>query len=552
MSSISSSLILLAGLAFSLYFTVSKLLRASKPSHRAAWSDDNKATLPGPLGLPFLGPVNELPRFGSWFGMKAWTDRYGPLIETTILGQKWILIGSHEVADRLLNGRGAIYSSRPAIPSVVDSRSDHGTREYLPLMALNSDHTRHKKFDKITMDVARNQRYYGIPVAEARRLLQHIGTQRTNNTAWVLLTEEFTSKIMCRLAFGSSADHAELRQHTWRFLYHISPAGFLASMIPPINKIPYWLSYWKQAEHDRHAKQQAFFLSKLQQTRQKVLANEAISPSYMKSFVMSRKADSAVSVPSLIEKDSEGAAAIGMVATAAIYTVSLPLQNFIRAIAAFPEYQVRLHAEMDTVIPATRLPELSDIASLPLLRACIKETFRWRPAIPTGIPHELDQDDVVDGHLIKKGTPVFWVEYAMCRDPDRYPRPYEFLPERWLDPAYPSTYSSQGPKVVGSSMFGWGRRACMGQDLTQEELYAACAHLVWAFRVKPTAAGEKVLCKNLGPGEARGGMQIPDKWSHSLILAKPEDLELVWEWRDQARETLAFSPNVLDDDIADE
>jgi cytochrome P450 len=49
-----------------------------------------------------------------------------------------------------------------------------------------------------------------------------------------------------------------------------------------------------------------------------------------------------------------------------------------------PDIQRRGQAEVDRIVPDTRLPGLEDIKDLSYIVALIKETMRWRPALPLG------------------------------------------------------------------------------------------------------------------------------------------------------------------------
>jgi hypothetical protein len=57
------------------------------------------------------------------------------------MGNIHVFLSSEKIAHELLGARGAIYSDRPAVPSVVDSKSANGhgdgTGEYLPFMGKN-------------------------------------------------------------------------------------------------------------------------------------------------------------------------------------------------------------------------------------------------------------------------------------------------------------------------------------------------------------------------------------------------------------------------------
>jgi cytochrome P450 len=47
------------------------------------------------------------------------------------------------------------------------------------------------------------------------------------------------------------------------------------------------------------------------------------------------------------------------------------------ALALYPEVQARAQAEVDSVTHGERLPTYDDRASLPLVDAIVKETYRW-------------------------------------------------------------------------------------------------------------------------------------------------------------------------------
>ena len=75
---------------------------------------------------------------------------------------------------------------------------------------------------------------------------------------------------------------------------------------------------------------------------------------------------------------------------------------------------------------------------------------------------------------------------AFTRNPQLYPEPEEFRPERWLESSYP-TYKeplTRYPTIsAGNTAFGFGRRACLGQDLTEIETFTVMGAVAWAFNI---------------------------------------------------------------------
>ncbi|KAG2126354.1 cytochrome P450 [Suillus bovinus] len=122
------------------------------------------------------------------------------------------------------------------------------------------------------------------------------------------------------------------------------------------------------------------------------------------------------------------------------------------AAARFPEEQAKVQAELDAVIGRERAPTFDDRPSLPRLEAFISEALRWRPLAPDGFPHRTTEDVILgkcslnkfvlrgqsdirrqENYCIPAGTTVFGNHWAISRDPEVYPEPNAFKPQRWID-----------------------------------------------------------------------------------------------------------------------
>ena len=103
---------------------------------------------------------------------------------------------------------------------------------------------------------------------------------------------------------------------------------------------------------------------------------------------------------------------------------------------------------------------------------------------------------------------------GITRDPQTYPDPDNFRPERWLTPNFP-TYReplTEFPNLKGFSQFGFGRRTCQGVDIVEQELFLVMGGLAWAFDIRKKMS--------------KFGYEVPvptDKYT-SLLIAKPEKM----------------------------
>ena len=72
-----------------------------------------------------------------WTKFHEWANIYGPLYRTKMLGANFIIISDEKVAEDILVKQARIFSDRPEMKSLFDSKSSTGTMEYLPLMGKN-------------------------------------------------------------------------------------------------------------------------------------------------------------------------------------------------------------------------------------------------------------------------------------------------------------------------------------------------------------------------------------------------------------------------------
>ena len=99
------------------------------------------------LGLPLLGSGRELakgPHPSVTFN--KWAEKYGPVVQFSVLGQKQVVLSTEKAANDLLVKRGNIYSDRATPPAVkfltqglfVPLRDRSGMSLLVPQSIINS------------------------------------------------------------------------------------------------------------------------------------------------------------------------------------------------------------------------------------------------------------------------------------------------------------------------------------------------------------------------------------------------------------------------------
>jgi cytochrome P450 len=113
------------------------------------------------------------------------------------------------------------------------------------------------------------------------------------------------------------------------------------------------------------------------------------------------------------------------------------------------------------------------------LGATINETLRRRPVLPNAAPRLVNEPIEVGGWEYERGVCLVANSYLLHHDPEIYPDPYAFRPERFLE---------QEPGTYTLISFGGGRRRCLGASFAVLEMKAVLRAVFSTVDVRP--AGE--------------------------------------------------------------
>lgn len=135
---------------------------------------------------------------------------------------------------------------------------------------------------------------------------------------------------------------------------------------------------------------------------------------------------------------------------------------------------MRLRDELVKAAPVGAAPAPPKLADLPFATAVFKEILRLHPAAPLASRRVLEAPMTLpsDGSVIPAGTTVEVPIIALHLNPNAFPEPTAFRPERWLPlgagqpvagvPVSPAGRSSYVPFTLGG-------RACLGQQMAAAE-----------------------------------------------------------------------------------
>jgi cytochrome P450 len=130
-----------------------------------------------------------------------------------------------------------------------------------------------------------------------------------------------------------------------------------------------------------------------------------------------------------------------------------------------------------------RIPSAQDVANLPYTAAVIAESMRLFPPVYV-IGREATTDLELGGYHVKRGYSVLMSQWVSHRDPEYFPDPEAFIPERWE-----RGLAKKLPKFAYYP-FGGGKRICVGQSfaLMEATIVLAAVGQRYRFTIDPEAA----------------------------------------------------------------
>ncbi|XP_043269589.1 cytochrome P450 302a1, mitochondrial [Venturia canescens] len=192
---------------------------------------------------------------------------------------------------------------------------------------------------------------------------------------------------------------------------------------------------------------------KLLEKREKV-EKESLLETYLKN-------------PNLDVKDVVGMACDMLLA--GIDTTSYSISYVLYHLGRNLEAQEKLSKEAVALLPNPEDSLTSTaLRSASYTKAAIKETFRLNP-ISVGVGRVLQNDVILSGYHVPKGTAVVTQNQIICRLPEYFPEPDSFLPERWMrDNDDSSIKKPVNPHLV--LPFGHGMRSCIARRLAEQNM----------------------------------------------------------------------------------
>ncbi|KAH9476870.1 Tryptamine 4-monooxygenase [Psilocybe cubensis] len=409
---------------------------------------------PGPPGIPipFIGNMFDMPEESPWLTFLQWGRDYNTdILYVDAGGTEMVILNTLETITDLLEKRGSIYSGRlesTMVNELMGWEFDLGFITY-------GDRWREERrmFAKEFSEKGIKQ-FRHAQVKAAHQLVQQL-TKTPDR--WAQHIRHQIAAMSLDIGYG--IDLAE--DDPWLEATHLAneglaiasvPGKFWVDSFPSLKYLPAWFPgavFKRKAKVWREAADHMVDMP--YETMRKLAPQGLTRPSYASARLQAMDLNGDLEHQEHVIKNTAAEVNVGGGDT----TVSA-MSAFILAMVKYPEVQRKVQAELDALTNNGQIPDYDEEDdSLPYLTACIKELFRWNQIAPLAIPHKLMKDDVYRGYLIPKNTLVFANTWAVLNDPEVYPDPSVFRPERYLGPDGKPDNTVRDPRKAA---FGYGRR----------------------------------------------------------------------------------------------
>ncbi|XP_046343155.2 steroid 17-alpha-hydroxylase/17,20 lyase-like [Haliotis rufescens] len=432
---------------------------------------------PGPRGLPLLGNILAIQNVSLYRKLSQWEKQFGPVMTLHLGPVSCVFLNNVEAVQEAFVQKAVAFAGRPMTFSgkaFTEGGKDIAFTDYgatwqlhrkLALRALKY-YMKGEKFQDTIVEVMEAVAAEMETETEPFDIYRYINLAIFNIISKICFDEKFSSDNEEFLEFCKGLD---------TFSEEVGN-GFLEDVFPPIRLYP-------TAKFRKFMKIQDSmlgFIYKRINVHKETFSSDT-QRDFTDAMLIAQKEAEAEENPELLAQitNTHLGQTVSDVFQAGVDTSRQTLHWTILYLAAHPEVQAKLHAEVDSVIGQRRVPMLSERHKLPYTEAVLYESMRMATVAPLSLPHSTTCDTTLGDYEIPKGTMVMANLFAIHHDPRHWKEPEVFNPERFLDDS-----GRFAPKPESWMPFSVGKRSCMAEALAKPELHLLLASFMRSFEIR--------------------------------------------------------------------
>ncbi|KAF8504866.1 cytochrome P450 [Russula emetica] len=423
---------------------------------------------PGPLSWPIIGNLFDIPKVEPWIAYTDMSKKYGDIIYLRAFSEVIVVLSSFSAIKDLLEKRGDNYSERPSVP--IMEMMDFEWPVFM--IGLNETFRKQRKILDGSLRPGAVMLYRQVIEEKTRELLVQLHADPKD---FYNRVKHFQGRVIMSLTFGYDLkDGDKILEAPNQLAIILRPLavparGALINLLPFLRHIPSWVPY---LSYEPLARKGRKLSERIKNEPIEFVKNALHDGTAVRSLASEhlQELENLVGPPRVWDLQD--------IFLAGLESTVSPIKSLFLALVLFPQVQRRAQAELDVVVGRDRLPMFDDRPHLPYIEAICKELMRWLIVAPLGVTHSSRTDDVYKGFFIPKGATIIPNAWAILHDPEVYPEPGKFKPERFLNED--GTVRDDPALTLA---FGIGKRICPGRHLVEATVFLVTSSILSVFNV---------------------------------------------------------------------
>ncbi|KAK7681760.1 hypothetical protein QCA50_015107 [Cerrena zonata] len=434
---------------------------------------------PGPKRYPVIGSLLHVPVDLPWKTFHEWSKIYGDVVYVKIPHKKIVVLDSIEAVLDLFEKRSEIYSDRP---QTVMNELMLVDRWCFPLIGYSSLWRSYRREFHQFFNQHQVHKYQPTQLRGCQVFLQRVLDSPSQlNQHILLLMRSMILKIVYDMNVTDLEDEflRLANEGVEKITEAALPGRFWVEFAPILRHLPSWVpgASFKRYVEDLNPKMDELLDRPFYTVKRDYAAGTA-GDSMAATLIHKLQSNEDVDKS---QREYHTRNILGVAYAAGSDTSTAALQSFFIAMSLYPDIQTKAQKELDRIVGPGKLPTFEDYDRLVYIQAIILETLRWLPVSPLGLPHRVTRDDEYRGMLIPEGTTVIPNIWAILHNPEDYPEPYRFNPDRFIKNGSLNT-SVRNPMNIA---LGFGRRICPGRWFIHSSLFITIASTLHTMDIFP-------------------------------------------------------------------
>lgn len=431
---------------------------------------------PGPpVYLPILGNMLEFRPQNILQKFRSFRQQYGDVFSLKMGRRWWIILNGYDTLRDALVKNADVFSSRPDIFLFREFANFKGV-----IASSGSLWKEHRTFalNKLRSFGFGKRSIETNILQEVEELLKFIGEQNSKAFDINDVLHACVSNVTCSIVFGKQFSHTDPAflkiLDMFQENLQVSHGAAVMTWMPFLKYLPY--DFFKFKKTFGNIKTIESFLNTIIDEHWKTYQDDNMRD-YIDTFIAERKRRGEDKAGTFT--DYQLTRTILEFFLAGTETTTATIRWAIVYLIRNPDIQTRMRKEIESLVGSSQLPRMQHRQELPYTEAVLTETQRCGDIVPLSLFHGVDKEVIFKGFRIPQDAVITPNLDSVMFDPNEFPDPFTFNPERFLD---------QNGKLCNTEKvvpFSLGRRVCLGESLARMELFLFLTGVVQRFEILP-------------------------------------------------------------------